>query len=599
MNHGKGHNMIIFDFLKKLEKYVDLTMLSQLSTESVEKLTNYFNDNNIYEKMNLLHAKVKYRGKISLIKKACKEYTVYKERGTISTALKEELIIPERMTYKYDAVIFMYFLLYENNLIIKEADNEALFKTLSDVYELEYEDSIFMDLQSFALFCVLIWKQGVGELCIYLDQIADELPLYGDLENILKTKQTLTVGNFIDRIDELCMAFDTENNIRETRQSVANAIASEYKILDSFRNENNGISKPVGFIEFCQSHEDYKKIMDMILNTQSRRRWYLYRIIQKIVLKQINDIAHECETVDQVVSLTQRKRICETQMINPIVIVDEKGQLRFNELYFFECSNDYDTDFTSKEDWLKRNCTMCFDKICYIFEIMLDEKSLHVPDSEVETENRLAIARIFGKGINGWIERCLARGFSDDDIIKIAIDHSLIELPKKIDEKKLKEKKEDLKKQIDEMRIKLYERYNDLVDKRDTKDLVHGFGVRANEGLGDVFWKILIGQVDVTRELLLSFVMIAKVYFVDLKLEYIQMHILENSRFDPELDVLDGTNHFNMLFYKFYMQIDDNLYSNINMRRDFLTLLAAEMEISYLKEGIAPFTAMVEGRSLE
>lgn len=33
--------MIIFDFLKELEKYVDLTMLSQLSTESVEKLTNY------------------------------------------------------------------------------------------------------------------------------------------------------------------------------------------------------------------------------------------------------------------------------------------------------------------------------------------------------------------------------------------------------------------------------------------------------------------------------------------------------------------------------------------------------------------------------
>ena len=29
MNHGKGHNMIIFDFLKELEKYVDLTMLSQ------------------------------------------------------------------------------------------------------------------------------------------------------------------------------------------------------------------------------------------------------------------------------------------------------------------------------------------------------------------------------------------------------------------------------------------------------------------------------------------------------------------------------------------------------------------------------------------
>ena len=252
MNHGKGHNMIIFDFLKELEKYVDLTMLSQLSTESVEKLTNYFNDNNIYEKMNLLHATVTYRGKIGLIQKACKEYMVYKEQGTISAALKEELIIPERMTYKYDAVIYMYFLLNENNLIIKEADNEALFKSLSDVYELEYEDSIFKDLQSFALFCVLRWKQGVGEFCKYLDQIADDTPLYGDLENILKTKQTLTVGKFIDRIDELCMAFDTENNIRETRQSVANAIASEYKILDSFRNENNGISKPAGFIEFCQ-----------------------------------------------------------------------------------------------------------------------------------------------------------------------------------------------------------------------------------------------------------------------------------------------------------------------------------------------------------
>ena len=90
----------------------------------------------------------------------------------------------------------------------------------------------------------------------------------------------------------------------------------------------------------------------MILNTQSRRRWYLYRIIQKIVLKQINDIACECETVDQAVSLTQRKRTCETQMINPLVIVDEKGLLRFNELYFFECSNEYDTDFTLKEDWL-------------------------------------------------------------------------------------------------------------------------------------------------------------------------------------------------------------------------------------------------------
>lgn len=36
----------------------------------------------------------------------------------------------------------------------------------------------------------------------------------------------------------------------------------------------------------------------------------------------------------------------------------------------------------------------------------------------------------------------------------------------------------------------------------------------------------------------------------------------------------------------------------MNMRRDLLTMLAAKMEKNYLMEGIAPFTAMVEGRSL-
>ena len=61
------------------------------------------------------------------------------------------------------------------------------------------------------------------------------------------------------------------------------------------------------------------------------------------------------------------------------------------------------------------------------------------------------------------------------------------------------------------IREKLYERYNRLIDQYEKSDSVHGFGVRANEGLGDSFWNILTGRVDVTRELLLSFVMIGTV----------------------------------------------------------------------------------------
>ena len=588
--------MIIAKLLEKLEQYVDIKMLGQLSAASVKKLIDYFNKNNIYGKMNMLPATVTYRGKVELIQKACLDYLKYKEDGVLSAVLEKQVIIPERLTNKYDAVIFMYFLFYENKLILAEADNENLFRTLADVYEFVYEDSIFQDVQSFALFCVLIWKQGIKEFNKYLDQIAGETELKGDLDNILTNKRTMSVEEFVDRMDELCMTFDTERDLRATRKSVEAAIKCENKIVSSIKNRNQDVPDKIEFIDFCNNHADYKKILDMILNTQKRRRWYLYRIIQKIVLKQLNDVADECDNVTQAVCITQRRRLYEYQMINPIVINDDRGGLKFNELYLFECVDEYDKDFSSKETWLKRNCIMSFDKICYIFEIMFDEKTLHASDNE--REDHVAIARIFGKGVNGWIERCLARGFSDDKIIEIAVENKLIKFGKNSDEKIKEERKADFEKKIDMIREKLYERYNRLIDQYEKSDSVHGFGVRANEGLGDSFWNILTGRVDVTRELLLSFVMIAKVYSVDLQLEYIQYHILENSRFDSELEEIDESNYFNRLFSDLCVQIDDNLYSNMNMRRDLLTMLAAKMEKNYLMEGIAPFTAMVEGRSL-
>ena len=40
--------MIIAKLLEKLEQYVDIKMLGQLSAASVKKLIDYFNKNNIY-----------------------------------------------------------------------------------------------------------------------------------------------------------------------------------------------------------------------------------------------------------------------------------------------------------------------------------------------------------------------------------------------------------------------------------------------------------------------------------------------------------------------------------------------------------------------
>lgn len=204
--------MIIAKLLEKLEQYVDIKMLGQLSAASVKKLIDYFNKNNIYGKMNMLPATVTYRGKVELIQKACLDYLKYKEDGVLSAVLEKQVIIPERLTNKYDAVIFMYFLFYENKLILAEADNENLFRTLADVYEFVYEDSIFQDVQSFALFCVLIWKQGIKEFNKYLDQIAGETELKGDLDNILTNKRTMSVEEFVDRMDELCIICDERSD---------------------------------------------------------------------------------------------------------------------------------------------------------------------------------------------------------------------------------------------------------------------------------------------------------------------------------------------------------------------------------------------------
>ena len=63
----KGDTMIIAKLLEKLEQYVDIKMLGQLSAASVKKMIDYFNKNNIYGKMNMLPATVTYRDKVELI----------------------------------------------------------------------------------------------------------------------------------------------------------------------------------------------------------------------------------------------------------------------------------------------------------------------------------------------------------------------------------------------------------------------------------------------------------------------------------------------------------------------------------------------------
>lgn len=675
-----------YEFFERLGNYVDLERFIRLDEKIFDKLKEYFDNERIYEKMGYTYSKVTNQVKIKTMMNDCKEFLELRKKDAAwSEKLCKEVKPYEKQGTINDSVIFLYFLLMENNCIFDRKNNLDLFKYLSDVFGYKFDRKFFEIKESFILFCVIKWKKNIYEFNNYLMEEWEE---YGDLESIIEGltddaggNSEILVGDFIDRIEELCKSMEESSNVRATRSSVKMSIRN----VKTIEKSDDDIKPKQGekFLDFCKNHEEYSQILTMIQNTEPRRRWYLYRILEKIVIKQIEYVKSKCSSFSEMAETMRVVGISKTTMVNPFYVLylvnddemisdayteeqvdaelDEEDDIRkkanivYNYPLFFgfhygKCSNalkeakKYENkrkfelaarcildlyhpneaendniykinseaigklkkyakelkgdikkeidaffeiykDKTENEDIeniIRNGCYMKISDIVYIFETIFDDKIYHYE----ENEDTILQARL----TDDWIKRSLARGFSDDKIMEIAKREGIGTITLK---------------KINNARKYLSEHYTTVIDSDGNKG--HGIGIRQDSVDGKLFKRILVGRANVSRELLLSFVLLAKVYSVidEISWDYIRFHILENSRFDKSTEK-------NTPFNDFYINAVNDLndgkcefdnetvyLTNLYSRAAYISDKAEQMEIKYLGKGVAPFEVMFAGGVLD
>ena len=641
-------------FVEKLSKYIDLDEFVKLNRDSFSSLKKFFDEHRIFEKMGHKHNAVTGMSRFENLLSDCSKYLdAQKNNESILKELEKTIDMPKTSSDINNYVVFYYFIFRENNLIKPDADNETLFQFLANTYGYKMYHSYFVKKEEFILFCALRWKSNIKQFSKFLSEewCCDSI---GDLEAIIESDSEITVGKFIERINELCTPMDTELNVRSTRNSVAQASEN----IELIRQDNIGAPEDdESFISFCNHHPEYAQILRTIQNTEPRRRWYLYRILQKIIIKQIEYINSTCRNVKEMTEVLNVKGVLKATMANPFVVLEvsgdnkqqEKANLVFNYLFFFgldyaECNrkltkakeaenkNDFNlatkiilefyeemgenvykinsemigklrtyykekqlddelrkiidkilTAYEEKikekdlQDFILNNCYMRIGDIAYIFEVVFDDKALHQ-----DNEQEVRIARL----TDDWVRRCIVRGMNDSKILEIANENQVMISNKIVDQAR-----------IDATRMYLKEHCEQVLDSNGDKG--HGFGIRTDSEPGQLFKKVLVGEANVSKEMLLSFVLLAKAYSVNAELswDYIRFHILENARFDRNAE--DGTS-FNIFFAltKNALDEDDEL-ENLLKRADYLSEKACDMELSYLEKGIAPFAVMFSGGDLD
>lgn len=609
------------DYVKFLEEYIDLEKLANLTEKNFLELKNYFDDNQVYKRLDLGESKIVCKKDLFDFIGVCKSYLglgKVTEYANLDIKQKEK---NKELTYsqELDRTIFFYFLLLENDIIKKNIDNEDFFSCLREIYfynpEDLYDTNKMHEKKTFVLFCTLIWKKDSKMLVKYIDEFDNTR---GDLLKIIESEDDIkTVGDFINRVDELADPDSEETkDYYDTRMSVDLAIENANTIIDLIEKKK-AISMPgdEGFIEFCKNNPEYNRILQMVLNTKQRRNWYLYRVIQFIIKEQIRQVSESSkDIVEAAKRLNSYEKSNKGMRLLNASIDDEKNKgYKFDEYLFFENNfnveigdtveneedeikkeeeeniEDKNTEkkkekkkkgkrlyteqglresFDSINSYIMTECVLNLNEIYRIFSIVFDDTVLHAEDEEDDT--------VFVSDIDdSFVKRCISRGMDKEEISKIIETTGILKL------KKGESYDEIIQSAIDELK-------NDF-----RKYVIDNTGGDAKFNKTKTYFiEFLTGEREVTYHIIMSFVLLGMTYYDGnknkteltklLDVDYLKDHLAINARYSDEH--FDMQKSFNKGFYELY---DDFFVNNDNMLEKMSKIAEKyeQVELGYLREG--------------
>lgn len=586
----------LVEYLAENVKVEEFYKLEKVHSQTIKKFKIKMNENKVFEKMGYGKIRVQSESLKNIIR-TLKYYCKNRERENISKddfckcVENYKKILYDTGSTRVRDCIGLYFLLQECNLI--KMDNKVEFyKQIAGIYKVNYDFTNFTEMKDVVLYLVLVWDKKLKDFIQFLNEGNELLKeSEGDLNfPFAKDRRSLSFDEF-EKIVKEGLSGDEESTVRETRKSVKNTRTYMSKLM---KNEK----KAVPYDSLKEWFNDHDTIKQTICNTEKRRIWYVYNIISKIIEKQIKDIKRDYknnrnkESNSQFVELRKRLWLKKTNYQEgfPVYFTKSWSEVDLKSLKECDLISAKKDEFNSYLKMLRNP-----DKAeeCAKIGRKLKEK--------YQNEN---LDDSIGK--KAWLEQRIK--FLENPVVEFEeVSPELLEQYLKASIINIPSIRAAFEEYFDN-----WERYRtvqlnreSIFDKAIYRKSFHRTEyveiARAGKGQGrrEFVWDILTGKVRVTKELLLLFILLAKLYDVEsIDKIYIKEHILENSRFNP---VLEGKTCFERYYLQVLNQFEEiNNLTNINKfdeRVKVLKRASWEMEEEYLNrfESVAPFREIVCG----
>ena len=575
------------DLLEELEQCIDIEKFCGLGKECYVEMASKFNDLSVFKKMGYEEeGKITFWGGLQEWQKELSAFVKSPDKWADKWAGKRDSRKKMKLKNRLEHTVFLYFFMVEYEVIKKGTNHKKLYQRMAESLDIASDFSLFSRIEDFVLFLALLWKWEVERFVQYLDEMQEickkdaSEKFLSDLDFQYEGKRKELTAKMLGELLQRQKNPDSKENVKETRRSVSEANSLSQKLEDD-KNEKGpekneeGVGKSLW--KWMEGHGEYMPILRTILNTEHRRRWYLYRIIHMMIEKQVDDLASDYALTEKgmkkMLNRLADRNLYNGGQYNEYVGKGEKGNE--TETVTMQVGSGMKSAFTmpaspilfirrmEKADIppipkvvtpafrreLLEECIVNMQGIFYALEMYFDIKEEHKEE---------AVTGIFESELN----RCISLGIP----------------PKSGKEKKYEEKKKEF--------IHRTEKYYN-----------GGSRILSLQAGRELCWKILTGEGErssVSRELLLLFLLLAKFYGVSFEDDYLGKHILGNSRFSP---ILDEENRFDAFFKETCDDIAD--CKTFVEKVDTISAAANAMEEYYLEQGIAPFQTISKGGRLE
>lgn len=518
---------------------------------------------------------------------------------------------------------------------LSKESGDGIFEDFLDSIENDYKPDRCEDVPSLILYYVLYFDKSLE---IWRDLLEDweKEKFYLFSTDVIETKYD--AASVV-----LCLNFEKEVrdfNYTNLKQFVDEGLSDvDQKTRKSFQEINNSIYRMRDKGEETKIIKVFGiNLLEHVFNCQRRRKWYMFRMMQRIIEFQINEfisIITEYQITLKKLNILWRQN---AERIIAYYADKEKQYSKYNnDPKFFKVSEEYkwtdlemnsnliaEIDFDLLVHSLKKNKNDCrwYEKLLkeiqeVINQIIVCQVQVENLQKELKKlEKELWIKKgsndaVYRVNINSWNELCkmsneLARVNIDD--LKIDLENSRI-VPGRIN-RSFNSYFEGVKHEKKNAMAKYEIRYDVYWDKDLEFDGIYsrnheGYSKPGEKKAGEnrpgeeKLKNLILGKKEVTREMLLLMGLLHKVVVgEDTDLDYLQGHVLHYSRLSSE---------FRNTQYEKYVEETYNTMNEMESREARISELKSaskEIEEFYLKtkerkKGIAIFSSIMSGRRIE